>query len=61
MGARVSSVLLFILIAVAIVKMHLARGFFLAQGGLEYNFIIVSVLVALLLIGTGKLGLNKKF
>ncbi|KPK97957.1 MAG: hypothetical protein AMJ95_06485 [Omnitrophica WOR_2 bacterium SM23_72] len=61
LSTRISSLLLLILMAVAVVKVHLTRGFFISNGGFEYNFIIFCVCLTLLLIGTGKYGLNKKF
>ncbi|MFH0827202.1 MAG: DoxX family protein [Candidatus Omnitrophota bacterium] len=61
LSTRISSLLLLILITVATVKVHLARGFFMSNGGFEYNFIIACICLALLIVGTGKYGLNKKF
>jgi putative oxidoreductase len=56
---RISSVFLFILIVVATLKVHLAKGFFLSNGGFEYNLIILSVLVSLIIMGPGKISLNR--
>lgn len=61
LSTRISSLLLLILIVVATVKVHLAKGFFLSNGGFEYNLIIASVCLALMIMGTGKYGINKKF
>jgi putative oxidoreductase len=58
---RGSAALLFILMAVAIIKVHLAKGFFLSQGGFEYAFIIASVCIALILLGPGKFSITNKF
>ena len=60
LSTRISSVLLFILMAVAVVKVHLVRGFFISNGGFEYNFIIACVCLVLMIIGTGKYGFNRK-
>lgn len=61
LGTRIASLLLLIVIIVAAIKVHLAKGFFLSSGGFEYTFIIMSACLALLLLGTGKFGLNRKF
>jgi putative oxidoreductase len=61
LGTRVSAFFLFILITVAAVKVHAAKGFFLAQGGFEYTFVIASACLALLLLGAGKYSINSKF
>jgi len=58
---RGSAALLFILMAVAIIKVHLAKGFFLSQGGFEYAFIIASVCIALILLGPGKFSIINRF
>jgi putative oxidoreductase len=61
LSTRISSLLLLILIVVATAKVHLAKGFFLSNGGFEYNLIIACVCLALMIMGTGKYGINKKF
>lgn len=58
---RISSTLLLILITVAALKVHLAKGFFLANGGFEYTLIIACVCAALIILGAGKFSLNQKF
>lgn len=58
---KISSIFLIIFIVVAVLKVHLSKGFFLANGGYEYNFIILCALIALLILGTGKFGITKKF
>ncbi|MFH1640897.1 MAG: DoxX family protein [Candidatus Omnitrophota bacterium] len=60
-GTRISSALLLILITVATLKVHLAKGFFLSGGGFEYNLIIACALLALIIQGSGKIGLSGKF
>ncbi len=57
---KVAAILLAALITVATVKVHLKNGFFMGNGGWEYNFVIMSALIALLLGGPGKLSINSK-
>ncbi|MCX5701973.1 MAG: DoxX family protein [Candidatus Omnitrophica bacterium] len=61
LAVRTSSLLLVLLMIVATLKVHLAKGFFLSGGGFEYNFIILSVLLALIIQGSGRLGVSTKF
>ena len=58
---RISAIILMIFMIVAVLKVHLSKGFFLANGGYEYNFIILCALIALLALGTGKYGITRKF
>ena len=58
---RGSAVLLLILMVVAIMKVHMGKGFFLAQGGFEYVFIIAAVCFTLILLGPGKFSFINKF
>jgi putative oxidoreductase len=58
---RISSVALIIFMLVAILKVHLAKGFFMSNGGYEYNIIVICALIALILLGSGKFSINKKF
>ncbi|MFA5005525.1 MAG: DoxX family protein [Candidatus Omnitrophota bacterium] len=58
---RGSAALLLILMIVAIWKVHLSNGFFLAQGGFEYAFLISVVCVALILLGPGRFSILKFF
>lgn len=55
---RGSAFLLLIFMIVATLKVHLSKGFFLANGGFEYNWVIVSALVAMILLGPGKFALT---
>jgi putative oxidoreductase len=52
--SRSSAALLLILIVTAAIKVHLAKGFFLANGGFEYTFVIAAGCLALILLGPGK-------
>ena len=51
---RGAAALLLIFILTAAVKVHLSKGFFLANGGFEYNFVIACACLALILLGSGK-------
>jgi len=44
---------------IAIVKVHLSKGFFSQNGGFEYPLIIASVCIALVLMGPGKFAVMK--
>jgi uncharacterized membrane protein YphA (DoxX/SURF4 family) len=48
------------LIVIAAVTVHLKNGFFLINNGVEYTFVIAAMCLSLAILGTGKLGLNKK-
>ena len=58
---RVASCLLFAVMAVAVLKVHLTKGFFLMDGGYEYNLVIMAACLALLIAGPGKLSASKNF
>jgi putative oxidoreductase len=58
---RLSAGILLIVILVAAITVHLKNGFFMMQGGFEYNFIIIAICVALILLGPGKISLGDKF
>jgi putative oxidoreductase len=52
--SRASAALLLVLIVTAAAKVHLGKGFFLANGGFEYTFVIACACLALILLGPGK-------
>jgi putative oxidoreductase len=56
---RGAAALLFVVMAVAIVTVHLSKGFFAHNGGFEYPLIIAAVCIALVLMGSGKYGIMK--
>lgn len=58
---RVSASLLLIVMIVAILKVHLSKGFFMSAGGFEYPFVIAGACAALILLGAGKLSILNKF
>jgi putative oxidoreductase len=56
---RGAAALLFIVMAIAVITVHLSKGFFMDNGGFEYPFIIAGVCAALVLMGSGKYALMK--
>jgi len=58
---RAFALLLFILMLVAATKVHLGKGFFVAKGGFEFNFLIACVCLALAILGGGKFSLWKQY
>lgn len=58
---RASAFSLLILIIVATIKVHLKNGLFLSNGGFEYNMIIMSICIAIILLGAGKFSLMNKY
>lgn len=57
---RITSFLLVIFMAVAVIKVHLIKGFFILDGGYEYNFIIITALLALIIAGAGKFSFSER-
>ena len=51
---RLAAALLLIFILTAGIKVHLSKGFFLANGGIEYTFVIAAACISLILCGAGK-------
>ena len=60
LGTRIAAALIFILMCVATIKVHLAKGFFLSNGGFEYSLLILCASAALMLVGGGKFSVLKK-
>ena len=58
---RFAALFIFILIIVATLKVHLLKGFFMANGGFEYNLLIIGVCIALAVLGGGKFSITNKF
>jgi len=58
---RIASVYLAVFIMIAGVRVHLAHGFFLQNGGVEYVFVIACSCLALALSGSQRLCLTKKW
>lgn len=57
---RFAAFSLFIFMLVAVIKVHLSKGFLLQSGGFEYNFVLMCVCVSLMLVGSGKFGITPK-
>ena len=57
---RVATIPLIIFMLVAVLKVHISKGFFITNGGFEYNFVVILALIALLLLGAGKFSLSSK-
>lgn len=57
---RMGAGLIAIVMLVAIVKVHGAKGFFMMQGGFEYQFLILMTCITLMLTGAGKFSLFNK-
>lgn len=55
---RISAALIGIVMIVAIAAVHWPHGFFLANNGFEYPFLILCVCISLILAGGGRLSLN---
>ena len=57
---RPAAALILMLIAVATYKVHLSKGFFLANGGFEYNILIMAACISVIILGAGKFSLAPK-
>lgn len=55
---RVAAAAIGIVMSVAVWKIHFAKGFFSGHGGYEYQFLILAVAFALVLIGGGAFALD---
>ena len=51
---RPAAILLLIFILTAGIKVHLSKGFFLSNGGIEYTFVIAAACLSIILLGPGK-------
>jgi len=58
---RAAALFILIFMVVAAFKVHLAKGFFIQAGGFEYNFVLICVCIALMLLGPGKFSIHAKF
>ncbi|MGZ5959159.1 MAG: DoxX family protein [Myxococcaceae bacterium] len=54
----VGAALVFAVMVVAIVSVHLAKGFFVSNGGFEYNLVIMAASAALAFTGAGAYSLD---
>ena len=57
---RPAAFLLLIFILTAGIKVHLSKGFFLSNGGIEYTFVIAAACLAVILLGPGKFSIFNK-
>jgi putative oxidoreductase len=57
---RIASLFLAIFMVVAVMSVHISKGFFISNGGYEYNFVIICGCIALMLSGPGALSIGKK-
>ncbi len=58
---KIVSVLLIINTSIAILLVHLPKGFLISNGGAEYALALLAGLVSLTFLGPGKLSLQKVF
>ncbi len=58
--SRFAAFSIFIFMIVAVIKVHLAKGFFMQSGGFEYNFVLICICIVLMLSGSGKFGITPK-
>ncbi len=58
---RISAFLISIIMLVAVIGIHGPNGFFAANGGFEYPFMLLMASIALMLTGGGKFSLFDKF
>ena len=57
---RISAAAIAIIMIVAIVKIHGPKGFFMSQGGYEYQMLILGAAISLIFTGSGKISLLDK-
>ncbi|MCF7908291.1 MAG: DoxX family protein [Candidatus Omnitrophica bacterium] len=57
---RISSLSLLIIMIVALLKVHLAKGFSIMNGGYEYDLVLILICLSLIISGGGKLSLGQK-
>lgn len=58
---KLTSVLLIITMVVAMLLVHLPKGFLISKGGYEYVLTILAGLITLTILGAGKFSLQKVF
>ena len=54
---RIGALLIACVMAVAVLKVHLSKGFFGAQGGFEYPFVLLMASLSIILTGAGRFSL----
>lgn len=58
---RTSAGLISIIMLVAIVKVHGPKGFFMSEGGFEYQLLILMTCLTIMFVGAGKISLFDRF
>jgi putative oxidoreductase len=58
---RFSAAALIVIMIGAIAQVHGAHGFFLSQGGFEYNLALIGLLLAILIAGPGRFAIGRFF
>jgi putative oxidoreductase len=61
LGTKIAAAFLFVNIAVAALVVHLPNGFFMADNGVAYTFLIACAAVSLVILGAGKFAVTKKY
>jgi len=56
---RFSAASLIVIMVGAIVKVHGEKGFFLQNGGFEYNLVLIGLLATILIAGPGRLAIGR--
>lgn len=57
--SRFSAASLIVIMIGAIVKVHGKNGFFMSQGGFEYNLALIGILFSVLMMGPGRIAIGR--
>lgn len=57
--SRFSAASLIVIMIGAIAMVHFAKGFFLSDGGFEYNLALIGLLLPILIAGTGRFAIGR--
>ena len=57
---KLSALTIAVIMIVAIVKIHGPKGFFMMKGGFEYQLLILSACITIMITGSGKYSLFNK-
>ena len=58
--SRFSAASIIVIMIGAIVKVHFSKGFFMQNGGFEYNLALIGLLLPILILGPGKYAVGQK-
>lgn len=58
---RISAAAIAVIMLVAILKVHASKGFFMMQGGFEYQMLILAVSIFLMMAGAGRFSIYNKW